>query len=166
MRNRTYKKSFREIPKVTVETPRAQEKTWNAVLRMLTRKDYARPEVIKKLKPRYELALIEVALEKATRYGYLKDNETIASAYSKMYDRQNRGQRYIEQKLKSKGLVAPKIESENEVDKCLRALEKKLKNVADLRSPQARQKLTRHLVGRGFSYSTIQSAMTKAAESK
>ena len=101
---------------------------------------------------------IEAALERLKEVHLLDDN-LVAHSISRQYA--DRGNRFITQKMKLKGISAEEHESAfeelpDEFERALAAGEKKLRSLKGLEPRAAGQKLYQHLALRGFSGSTVQ----------
>lgn len=90
---------------------------------------------------------------------HLIDDNLVAHSISRQYA--DRGNRFITQKMKSKGLAAEEHESAfeelpDEFERALAAGQKKLRSLKGLEPRAAGQKLYQHLALRGFSGGTVQ----------
>jgi regulatory protein len=90
---------------------------------------------------------------------YLLDDSKMAHSLGRQY--KDRGNRFITQKLKEKGIGAEEHaaaleELPDEFERALAAGEKKLKSLKNLEARAAAQKLYQHLALRGFGGSIIQ----------
>ncbi len=100
---------------------------------------------------------------------YLLDDSKMAHAVGRQY--KDRGNRFITQKLKEKGIAvdehtAALEELPDEFERALVAGEKKLKGLKGLESRIAAQKLYQHLALRGFSGSVVQKAVRQLTQAE
>lgn len=90
---------------------------------------------------------------------YLLDDQKLAQSVSRHY--KDRGNRFITQKMKQKGITvddhsAALLELPEELERAMAAGEKKMKSLAGIESRAAASKLYQHLALRGFGGSVIQ----------
>ncbi len=109
----------------------------------------------------YEAAAIDAAVARL-REVYLVDDTRVAQAISRQY--KDRGNRFISQKLKEKGIggdeQATALEDlPEEMERALAAGEKKLRNLQSFEPRIQAQKLYQYLALRGFGGSIIQKAV-------
>ncbi|MBN8219647.1 MAG: regulatory protein RecX [Spirochaetes bacterium] len=93
---------------------------------------------------------------------HLIDDNLVAHSISRRYA--DRGNRFIKQKMKTKGISAEEHESAfeelpDELERAIAAGEKKLRSLKGLEPRAAAQKLYQHLALRGFGGSTVQKAV-------
>ena len=118
----------------------------------------------------YPESCIEKAVEKLAEYGYLNDL-AYACEYVRLYSQKD-GEKKLRFALKNKGvedeLIDQAIEQcltdESQEEVCFKLAAKKIKN-AEL-DIKIRQKVTAYLAGRGFSFETINRALTRLKEER
>ncbi len=106
----------------------------------------------------YEADAVDASLTRLKEI-YLLDDNKMAHSLGRQY--KDRGNRFITQKLKEKGIGAEEHaaaleELPDEFERALAAGEKKLKSLKNLEARAAAQKLYQHLALRGFGGSIIQ----------
>lgn len=106
-------------------------------------------------------AATEAALARLKEVHLIDDN-LVAHSISRRYA--DRGNRFIKQKMKTKGISAEEHESAfeellDELERAIAAGEKKLRSLKGLEPRAAAQKLYQHLALRGFGGSTVQKAV-------
>jgi regulatory protein len=111
----------------------------------------------------YEEAEIEAALTRLKEV-HLLDDTRVAQSITQQY--KDKGNRYIAQKMKQKGLESDQHTTaiEELPDELIRAIEvakKKLRYLEGLEPRKVQQKLYQHLAGRGFGSVTIQKVVRK-----
>lgn len=116
----------------------------------------------------YDAEAIEPVLDRLKEI-HLIDDGTLARSIGRHY--KDRGNRFITQKLREKGIVADEHESAleelpEEFDRALAAGQKKLKNLKDLEPRAVAQKLYQHLASRGFSGSLVQKAVRRLTQAE
>jgi len=109
---------------------------------------------------------IEIALERLQEM-YLLSDQKFAQAIGRKYA--DRGNRFIAQKLKEKGVATDQHEValeelSSELDRAIQAGQKKMRQLTRLQPQIVRQKLYQHLAMRGFGGSIIQKAVRTLAE--
>ncbi|MBO7527078.1 MAG: RecX family transcriptional regulator [Clostridia bacterium] len=116
----------------------------------------------------FEKTAIDEAIKKLKEYGYLNDEY-----YAKLYCgsmANGRGKRYIKNELRLKGISEENIqqaisEIDSEEDACIMQANKWLKGKELPLDKKSKEKLYRFLLGRGFEYDTIKSALNKIMDS-
>jgi len=140
----------------------------NTALRILTRRDHSRYELVRKLKQRgFSKKDIDVAVSSCEQFDYINDERT-ARVYIRQLKRKGYGKKRIGFELNKKGLKGVRIqdildESVSAIDEREGAegiLKKNMKRFA--REPDAlkrRDKIYRFLRSRGFSQEVIAAAI-------
>ena len=136
----------------------------NSALRILTRRDHSRYELVRKLKLRgYSRQDIDQAVSACEEYDYIDDLRT-ATVYIRQLKRKGYGKKRIELELKKKGLRGNRVlgildESVSEADEseaAQRIVKKNLKRFERERDlKKRRDKIYRFLQARGFSRDVI-----------
>ena len=139
-------------------------KTFHSALRLLTRRDHSRHELVQKLRQRgYEEGDIRRAVAECQRLNYLNDERT-AQVFIRQRARQGYGVRRIQYELHGKGLRGERFEQildrsisqADELAGARRLLQKKRKRFERETDPfKRRGKLYRFLYARGFSEAVI-----------
>lgn len=109
----------------------------------------------------YEPAAVDAVIARLKEV-YLLDDARMAQAVGRQY--KDRGNRFITQKLREKGLSAEEEAAAledlpDELDRALAAGEKKLRSIRTLEPRAQAQKLYQHLALRGFGGSIVQKAV-------
>jgi regulatory protein len=148
---------------------RANAKALDSAFRILTRRDHTRKELRVKLRQKgFDRAAIERALARCRELGYLDDAKTATiiaghlaeSGYGPLRVRQTLGQKGLDDALVEQALARCGDE-ETQVLSARRMLEKKGSRLSRETDPwKRRQKAYRFLVGRGFSSTVINRAIT------
>lgn len=117
----------------------------------------------------YLPAVCDEVVEKMKSYGYIDDE-----IYGKMLTEslaKNKGKRYIENKLREKGVgeeetfsALSSLKEEDEISSAARVLEKYLRNKEITK--ETLYKALRYLLGKGYSYDAAKSALTKWGETE
>ena len=132
---------------------------YDAALNLLRYRAQSEAELRKKLKDReYTEEEIDPAIEKLKHYGYVDDEVMADDLFESLAGRGEYGDRYIQQKMKQKGLVCDRhMSDEDEKEAAKRLLEKKMAvRPGVLPSYQRAAGL---LARRGFSFSVISSVL-------
>lgn len=144
-------------------------KTLNSALRLLTRRDHSRHELVQKLRKRgFEGDAIRRAVAECLRLNYLNDERT-AQGFIRQRARQGYGVKRIQYEMNQKGLrgeffedmLARSISEADELAGARRVLEKqrnRFEREAD--RFKRRGKIYRFLYARGFSEAVITAVMT------
>ncbi len=128
----------------------------NAVLRLLSARDYFPAELRKKLEAsRLSDRAITSALEKFHRLGCL-DEEALTQRYIATLKRKGKGRRYIVQKLKEKLGYVPQLphNAEEESEAIAHLLEKRFPDLSK-GGEKVRARAVRFLLSRGFDFGSI-----------
>lgn len=109
----------------------------------------------------YEPAAVDTAIARLKEV-YLLDDTRMAQSVSRQY--KDRGNRFITQKLREKGIAADQESAAledlpDELERALAAGEKKLRSIRTLEPRVQAQKLYQHLALRGFGGSIVQKAV-------
>ena len=118
---------------------------------LLGARNYPSVQLLRKLKESgYSDSVSELVVEEVKSLGYVQDEEFVSGAIEREF-RKGYGPRYIEQKLRSKGLPADEVRrlitSERQKERALEWMKKQKK--------LDRSKLTRSLQQRGFDFEII-----------
>ena len=142
----------------------SSKSAYNAALRILTRRDHSRYELVRKLKQRgFSSEDIDHAVTACEKYDYIDDERT-ANVYIRQLKRKGYGKKRIQLELKKKGLKGDRIlnildESVSETEECegaQRILTKNVKRFEREKDLQKRRdKIYRFLHTRGFSREVI-----------
>jgi regulatory protein len=133
----------------------AANKAFDALARMLLRRDHSEKEIRTKLGRWYTPEAVDIAVQKAADAGYLKDPQDLRQQLANSLHRKNRGYRKIQFELKKRGLPTNlDFDPEIELAKALRHVDKVHAIGDDLTMPR-RMKIQRLLMNRGFSGDTI-----------
>lgn len=113
------------------------------------------------IKKDFDDKAISYAIDKLIDYRYVDDDD-YAKLYTE-YNCKNKGKKKIAFELKNKGITEEIIQKYNnneqrELNNCIKIAEKFLKN-KDFADIKIKQKLTRHLLYKGFEYNTVQQAL-------
>lgn len=138
------------------EFQKFKRKTWNAILRKLTLRDFTPKELLEKLKPWYPLEAIHEGLLKAEELGLLKPSEELAKVFARSLDKRGKSHIYIQQALRKKGLSAPASDPEVEYQKAVAALRKK---IGSGRKVLSWGQIAGSLARQGFDSATIRRAL-------
>ena len=147
-----------------MENQAAARDCFTVALRLLARRDHSCSELSGKLVDRgFSQDQIQWAVDRCLRFCYL-DDRRFASLYMKQLQRKGYGCHRIRQMLVIKGVahdiistcLAPLCCDAVQIRDCRNAIIKKLKNSRnDGASPEAKAKLHRFLLNRGFSAAII-----------
>jgi SOS response regulatory protein OraA/RecX len=150
------------------DEPASLERLKASALRMLSRRDHSSHELHTKLKQKYrfEPQIFEELVSYLNKYNYLVSETVLATRLSVAWRSEGRGQYWIKNKLKTKGLPVGEIKGaenkdELEIASALIFLSRKLRNMDETKklSFEEKAKLTRKLVARGFSYEIAAKAL-------
>lgn len=152
--------------------PATDEVCLDSALRLLSRRDHSCWELARKLELRgFSADAVACAVAACKRLNYL-DDARFCDAYTAELRRKGNGVMRIVQKLKSKGVPAPCIQTSiasqchetEQVKDCRRALEKKIGKRPG-RSAEAPDelRLRRFLFNRGFSADVIRQVLQEGA---
>ena len=150
-------------------TPNSSSKSvLNSALRILTRRDHSRYELVRKLKQRgFSIEDIDDAVADCERLDYINDERTV-KAYIRQLKRKGYGKKRIQLELNKKGLKGARTlsildESVSAIDEregAERILKKNMKRFArEKEALKRRDKIYRFLHARGFSPEVIAAAI-------
>lgn len=138
------------------------EKTFQKALKktadILARRNYSEKELRQKLSLLFTADVVDTVVHKAIEKHWLLPAEELAEAATATWTRGLKSAGYIAEHLAQRGLPAPEISEEDEVEKMKTLLKKKFKNWEDLQTQlsfEERTKAYRFLSSRGFSESLI-----------
>ncbi|MBI2448253.1 RecX family transcriptional regulator [Candidatus Microgenomates bacterium] len=148
-----------------MENEETSAKAWNALLFFLKSRERSEKEVINKLKSKeFSDNVIAQTLEKAKDLNLIDDQR-----FAEMWIRERakfnpKGKRALQMELRQKGIadeilkqvLAENIDTETEESLAHQAFEKKSRVWTDMADRKQREKMTRYLAGRGFSWNTIE----------
>jgi len=149
---------------------RHPKKALDTALRILTRRDHSRYELVQKLKQRgFSRADIDDAVASCERFDYINDERTL-QVYIRQLKHKGYGKKRIQLELKKKGFRSSHIQGilnqavseTDEMDGAERIFKKNLKRFE--REPEAlkrRAKIYRFLHARGFSPAIIAEMVKK-----
>jgi regulatory protein len=156
---RIRKKQWATKPLGSSKNPSA-DKAYNSLLRRITRRDLSEKEIWQKLSPYYADEAITAAVTKAKNYNLLKPAAELAQRWAQDLNRRGKGELYIRQSLKNRGLPLPELDEDVEINKCRAQIEKKWGQDAQF-TFEERAKVFRYLTNRGFQLETIKKALNK-----
>lgn len=125
------------------------KKAFDRVMYYLSQRDHSVKELTQKLARYHEKDEIEAAIQKADEYGYLADPKVISQRLAGQLARKGKGQRYINNYLKNKGLPIAEVAEEEELQTGRGLVERNLKFSPPYDLKQ-KQKIFRYLSNRGF----------------
>lgn len=132
------------------------EKIKFRALGLLARRDHSRLELKRKLIQKLQVTPDEFStlMKYLGRMGYLTDETSLAERLSKEWLTKGKGPKWIQGKLRERGL--PQVQIAESTDSLKIALKRKLgrRRVSSL-TPIEKSKLIRSLMGRGFAYEQI-----------
>lgn len=144
-------KNFQKNPEIkNAKGPAA----YNALLRMLTRRDHSEKELTDKLTRWYTTDAVQFAIAKAHELKLIKDEIFLKKQFADHMHRRSRGVHAINRLMKQKGLSTYVADDEQELAKCQALLLKKFGAPSKLSAPD-RVKAYRFLAYRGFDSETI-----------
>jgi regulatory protein len=147
-----------------------QKKALNSALRILTRRDHSKYELVRKLKQRgFSREDIDNAISSCEKFDYINDERT-AQVYIRELKRKGYGKKRIQLELNKKGLIGTRIlgildESVSETDEregAERILTKNIKRFErETGALKRRDKIYRFLHARGFLQGVIAEILQK-----
>ena len=147
-----------------IRSKSSSKNAYNAALRILTRRDHSRHELVLKLKQRgFSSEDIDHAVSVCEEYDYIDDLRT-AKVYIRQLKRKGYGKKRIQLELKKKGLKGDRVQSildesvseADESEAAERVVKKNLKRFEREKDLQKRRdKIYRFLQARGFSRDVI-----------
>jgi len=143
------------------ETPQEQHsRLLKRAIHLLARRDHTRQELLEKFKRARKKAdhqVMEEVLNKLESKNYLKSPAEIAGNLIEQYRRQRKGSRWIEQKLKTKGIVLNSeekkdllVDPEADLAAAREFVMKKFKTLGPFKEQKERARVIRALSSRGF----------------
>ncbi len=148
----------------------SRKKALNTALRIITRRDHSRHELVQKLKQRgFSREDIDGAISSCEQFDYINDERT-AQVYIRQLKRKGYGKRRIRLELNKKGLKGNRIqgildESVSETDErqgAQRILKKNMKRFErETEALKRRDKIYRFLRARGFSQGVISAILNR-----
>ena len=133
---------------------RPRKKAREKVMDLLARRDHSELELRRKLAVHYEPKEVEDAIEFAKQNKWMKSPEELAEKVAEQLGRRNRGSRYIQKFLSSRGLPRVAKNADEEFRKALELVTTKLGHEAPFEFEE-RNKIARLLKNRGFDDETI-----------
>ncbi len=124
----------------------------------LARRDHSELELRQKLGRDYPTDEIDIAIEFARNRGWLLAPEELAEKATEQLNRKNKGTRYIQKFLQTRGLPFLPKDSGQELEKARNLVQSKLRHEAPY-SYEEQKKIGRYLVNRGFDEETIRKVM-------
>ncbi len=136
----------------------SKEIALNRAMQYMAIRDHSEKELIKKLKKNFTDVAWQYALELMKTNNWLPEPEILAQRVTDTLHRKKKGHLYIKKYLNERGLKETARNSEIEIEKAQRILEKRFPKVED--RPQSdilkiRQKMMRFLASRGFDGETV-----------
>ena len=141
-----------------------RKKALDTALRILTRRDHSKYELVQKLKRRgFSRENIEDAVASCERFDYINDDRT-ATVYIRQLKRKGYGKKRIQLELNKKGLMGARIQGildqsvseTDELEGAARILKKNIKRFEREKDRlKRRDKIYRFLHARGFSQRAI-----------
>lgn len=130
---------------------------------LLSRREHSETEIRKKLNLKFLDDEIESAIEYGKKQGWIPDTQhainELAEAAAEALHRKKKGIHFINKYLLEKGLPEVALDDQRELDKALALVENKLsklEGLSDQEMEQAKARLGRFLMSRGFDLSTVQ----------
>jgi regulatory protein len=133
---------------------RPRKKAREKVMDLLARRDHSEFELRKKLSAFYEVDEVNDAIEHAKQNKWLRDPRDLAASVAEHLARKNKGARYIQQYLSSRGLPSVAQNFEDEHRKALELVATKLRAEPPF-AFEMKNKIARLLKNRGFDDETI-----------
>jgi SOS response regulatory protein OraA/RecX len=133
-------------------------KALESLARYLAMRDHSETELRTKMSLRFELDVIEKAIQLARDRDLLPEPEKMAQRATEEFNRRKKSHRYIQNSLQKRGLPATQADSDGELEKIRQLLRSKFVEVADL-SYEERTKAYRYLRYRGFEDSLIRKVL-------
>lgn len=133
---------------------------------MFASRDYSLKEIEKKLKPRCSPELLKQILDWVQLQSWFPTSEALQQQVVRVLGRKNKGQNYINKKLKDMGLETVRLEHEIELEKALICIQNKWmpEELLNLKYEQWQKKkaqVLRHLIGRGFDLGVSSAAFNR-----
>jgi regulatory protein len=137
-----------------VAVRRSKKKARNKVMDLLARRDHSELELRKKLSLQYEADEVSDAIQFAKENKWLREPQELAVAVAEQLGRRNKGARYIQKFLLSRGLPTVAKNSDEERRKALDLVSAKLRAEPPFEY-EIKNKIARLLKNRGFDDETI-----------
>lgn len=142
------------------------------VMHLLSRKNYSRLELKDKLQKRYSVEMVRDVLIWAEEKKWLLDERENAQRTAQLLHERNKGQLYITNHLKKRGLPLVHFSEEDESAKAMALLQGKWPNLQELwqecssyaEKQKLKAKLLRFLVSRGYKMNIAQKAIHSSTE--
>jgi regulatory protein len=154
----------RSFSKQQIELSSSLSQAQRRIMDILAQRDHSELEIRKKLALRFTPETCELAMTWAQENRWIPSEEKMQDLVVNSLGRRKKGQRYINQKLKSMGLATVQLAPEIELEKALLCIETKFRR--DLFSGlnfksalKERARVTRFLLSRGFGMTTAQEAI-------
>lgn len=140
-------------------------------LSLLSRRPYARRELVRKLRERVPQETAEAAADRMEELGLIDDADYAARYASDLYKLKHKSLSHIRQALRQRGIAEDVIrsvlepyEEEDEEEQILRVIEKKYRSKLTADWEKNRPKVTAALMRLGFSYSGVRQALAEYGE--
>lgn len=145
---------------------------YNYALNILSRSAKSEKQMIDKLKEKgYDLDLINNAIEKLKKQGYLDDQRFSEMYINSKINESKYGKRKIKEKLYEKGIAREIIDeklkvlsNEDELQRAISLGLKKLKSLNEADKQKRSMKLINHLISKGFEYGIVRQAVSKLVD--
>ena len=138
---------------------RATRSARTKVMDLLARRDHSELELCRKLAPHFPTDEILEAIAFARENNWLAPQEVIAERAAQALARKNKSHRYISRFLQNRGLPPMARDREGEVAKALAIVKPFLARRQNFEVYQARRKIIRLLINRGFDSETVGAAL-------
>jgi SOS response regulatory protein OraA/RecX len=135
-------------------------KALESLARYLAMRDHSEAELRTKMRRRFDLDVIEKALEFARSREWLTAPEKLAKKATEELNRRKKSHRYIQNALRKRGLPATRAESSEEMEKIRQLLRSKFVEAAEL-SYEEKANAYRFLRYRGFEDALIRKVLNE-----
>lgn len=135
-----------------------KQKALNKILLLLARRDHSEKELRSKIKDQFPPEAINTAIEEAKNKSWIKPPQFLSIEVAKQLMSRNKGELYIQNYLRRKGLPPVTIREEEEKQRGLDLLNLKFPGWSSF-TLQDKQKPARFLQNRGFTVGTIKSLL-------
>ncbi len=146
----------------------------HSIMYYLAKRDHSEKELKMKLrrlkdfqdkkKPRYTAEEIDTGVAWALDNKWLKPKEQLAESVAHSLHKKNKGIRFINGYLSQKGLPSQSVDEEQELEKAIKLLRRKLLNKT--LDSNLKLKLSRFLIARGFPGNIVSQALKGVASEK
>ena len=133
----------------SVKLTKGQKRAIDRVGRYLARRDHSIYELQTKLSQHFDEDEVEFAIQFAEDSGWLRPPEDLAERLKESLNERNKSARYIQDKLRRKGLPSVDTEESVEIAKC-KAVLMSLATKNDILEHNSKAKVFRKLASRGF----------------